>query len=216
MPWIHVDDVVGIYLTALDDADWSGPVNATAPEPVTNHEFSKALGQALHRPAVAPIPGFAIKLLYGDMAQIVTDGQRAVPRRTLALGYSYKHQDLDAGPQERDIVERRRGMIEVDGSSARTRPPGQRAHARDRARRGASAHAPDRRRRIVGGLVAGLLVFAAMTPAQLQRADQPDFLQLATSQRAEAAVVCDRPRGPRFAASRRPATCGIPQPQAAR
>jgi uncharacterized protein (TIGR01777 family) len=94
MPWIHVDDVVGIYLKALDDASWEGPVNATAPEPVTNLEFSKALGHALHRPAVAPIPGFAIKLLYGEMAQIVTTGQRAIPRRTLALGYSYKHQNL--------------------------------------------------------------------------------------------------------------------------
>lgn len=96
IPWIHVDDVVGIYLAALDDPNWSGPVNATAPEPVTNQTFSKALGKALHRPAVAPIPGFAIKLLYGEMAQIVTTGQRAVPRRTLELGYSYKHQNLDS------------------------------------------------------------------------------------------------------------------------
>ncbi len=80
MPWIHVDDVVGIYLAAIDDARWTGPVNATAPEPVTNKEFSRALGRALHRPAVAPIPGFAIRALYGDMAEIVTEGQRAVPR----------------------------------------------------------------------------------------------------------------------------------------
>jgi uncharacterized protein (TIGR01777 family) len=95
MPWIHVDDVVGIYLAALDDDGWSGPVNATAPEPVTNAEFGKALGRALHRPALAPIPGVAIRLLYGEMAQIVTQGQRAVPRRTLELGYAYRHPDLD-------------------------------------------------------------------------------------------------------------------------
>jgi uncharacterized protein (TIGR01777 family) len=95
MPWIHVDDVVGIYLQALDDPDARGPFNATAPVPVTNREFSKALGRALRRPAIAPIPAFAIRLLYGDMAQIVTTGQRAIPRRTLALGYSYKHQNLD-------------------------------------------------------------------------------------------------------------------------
>jgi uncharacterized protein (TIGR01777 family) len=93
-PWIHIDDVVGIYLNALDDPTWEGPVNATAPEPVTNLEFSKALGKALHRPAFAPIPGFAIKALYGDMAAIVTEGQRVVPRRTLDLGYSYKHPNL--------------------------------------------------------------------------------------------------------------------------
>ncbi|MDA0181735.1 TIGR01777 family oxidoreductase [Solirubrobacter phytolaccae] len=95
MPWIHVDDVVGIYLNAIDDPTWEGPVNATAPEPVTNKEFSRALGRALHRPAVAPIPGFAIQALYGDMAEIVTEGQRAIPRRTLELGYTYRYTDLD-------------------------------------------------------------------------------------------------------------------------
>jgi uncharacterized protein (TIGR01777 family) len=95
MPWIHIDDVIGIYLNALDDPTWSGAVNATAPEPVTNKEFSRALGRALHRPAFAPIPGFAIKALYGDMAAIVTEGQRAVPRKTLEQGYTYKHPDLE-------------------------------------------------------------------------------------------------------------------------
>ena len=95
MPWIHVDDVVGIYLRALDDESWTGPVNATAPEPVTNEEFSKALGRALHRPAIAPVPAFAIKALYGGMAKLVIEGQRALPRRTLELGYAFKHPDLD-------------------------------------------------------------------------------------------------------------------------
>ena len=94
MPWIHVEDVVGIYLAALD-GDWEGPVNATAPEPVTNKAFSRALGRALHRPAIAPIPGFAIGLLYGEMAQIVTQGQRAIPRRTVQLGFEYRHPGLD-------------------------------------------------------------------------------------------------------------------------
>jgi uncharacterized protein (TIGR01777 family) len=95
MPWIHVDDLVGIYIAAIDGAHWSGPVNATAPEPVTNRDFSRALGRALHRPAVLPIPGAALRLLYGDMAEIVTEGQRAVPRRTLELGYAFRHADLD-------------------------------------------------------------------------------------------------------------------------
>jgi uncharacterized protein (TIGR01777 family) len=95
MPWIHVDDLVGIYLAALDDASWSGPVNATAPAPATNAEFSKALGAALHRPAVAPVPRLAMKLLYGDMEQIVTTGQRAIPARPLALGYRFEHPRLD-------------------------------------------------------------------------------------------------------------------------
>ena len=95
MPWIHVDDVAGMYVAALDDAAWSGPVNASAPEPVTNREFSKALGRALHRPAVLPVPGLALKALYGEMAEIVTEGQRAVPRSALELGYEFEHPDLD-------------------------------------------------------------------------------------------------------------------------
>jgi uncharacterized protein (TIGR01777 family) len=94
MPWIHIDDVVGLYLAAIDN-DWNGPINATAPEPVTNKTFSKALGKALHRPAIAPIPGAAIRLLYGDMAEIVTTGQRVIPKRALEYGYAFQHPDLD-------------------------------------------------------------------------------------------------------------------------
>lgn len=95
MPWIHRDDLVALYLAALDGADWSGPFNASAPRPATNGEFSKALGRALHRPAVAPVPRLALKLLYGDMEQIVTTGQRAVPRRALAVGHAFGHPELD-------------------------------------------------------------------------------------------------------------------------
>jgi len=93
-PWIHVDDVVGIYLRAIDDADWTGAVNATAPTPVTNKAFSKALGKVLGRPAFAPVPALAIQALYGEMAEIVTKGQRVIPRRTQALGYSFRHPEL--------------------------------------------------------------------------------------------------------------------------
>ncbi len=95
MPWIHVDDVVGIYLAALDGDAWEGPVNASAPEPVTNKTFSKALGRALHRPAVAPVPALAVRILYGEMAEIVTKGQRVIPRRAQELGYRFEHPDLD-------------------------------------------------------------------------------------------------------------------------
>jgi uncharacterized protein (TIGR01777 family) len=96
MPWIHLDDLVGIYLRALDDASWSGPVNGSAPEPVTNKDFSRELGRALHRPAFAPVPGFAVRVLYGEMADIVVHGQRAVPARTQALGYRFRHPELGA------------------------------------------------------------------------------------------------------------------------
>ena len=95
MPWIHADDLVAMYVAALDDAAWTGPVNAVAPDPPTNREFSRALGRALHRPAFAPVPAFAIRLLYGQMADIVVHGRRAVPDRARMLGFTYAHPDLD-------------------------------------------------------------------------------------------------------------------------
>ena len=93
--WIHVDDLVGLMLAALDGEEWRGPVNATAPQPVTNAEFSRALGRALGRPALLPVPGLALRLLYGEMAQIVTTGARVVPAKPLVLGYEFAHPDLD-------------------------------------------------------------------------------------------------------------------------
>ncbi len=95
MPWIAADDVAGMYLAALDGVQWSGPFNVTAPEPATNRDFSKALGRALHRPAIAPVPALALKLLYGDMAQIVVTGVRAEPARAQELGYAFRHPYLD-------------------------------------------------------------------------------------------------------------------------
>jgi uncharacterized protein len=95
MPWIHVDDVVGIYLAALEGERWAGPVNATAPAPVTNKEFTRALGRALHRPAFLPVPGLPLRLVMGEMGEVVTTGQRAVPRRPQELGYAFAHPELD-------------------------------------------------------------------------------------------------------------------------
>jgi uncharacterized protein (TIGR01777 family) len=95
LPWVHIDDVVGLYVAALDREAWSGPVNGSAPEPMTNREFARRLGRALRRPAFAPVPGLAVRLLYGDMAAIVTEGQRAVPKRPLELDYAFRHADLD-------------------------------------------------------------------------------------------------------------------------
>jgi len=95
VPWIHTDDVVGALVFALDTDAASGPLNLTAPEPVTNKELSKALGRVLKRPAVAPVPALAIKALYGEMAIIVTTGVRAVPKRLQELGYSFRQPDLE-------------------------------------------------------------------------------------------------------------------------
>jgi NAD dependent epimerase/dehydratase family enzyme len=94
--WIHVEDVVGIVLAAIDDEHWHGPINATAPEPQRNRDFSKALGRALHRPSLLPVPGAALRLLYGEMAEIVTSGARVLPAKALVLGYRFRHPQLDA------------------------------------------------------------------------------------------------------------------------
>jgi uncharacterized protein len=92
--WIHARDVVGMLLTAVEDARWSGPVNATAPEPVPNRVFSKALGKALGRPSLLPVPGLALRALYGEMAEIVTTGARVLPAKPLVLGYEFAHPQL--------------------------------------------------------------------------------------------------------------------------
>jgi hypothetical protein len=95
MSWIHRDDVIGMMLAALGDERWSGPVNATAPEPLSNREFSAALGRVLKRPALLPVPGLALQLLYGEMAEIVTQGARVVPAKPLVLGYDFQHPQLE-------------------------------------------------------------------------------------------------------------------------
>jgi uncharacterized protein len=102
VPWIHLSDVVGGLLHCLDHEAASGPVNLTAPHPVTNSELSQALGRALSRPAVLPVPGAALTLLYGEMAEMVTTGQRAVPARLEQIGFSFRHPDLE--PALRDVL----------------------------------------------------------------------------------------------------------------
>jgi uncharacterized protein (TIGR01777 family) len=95
VPWVHLDDVVGALLRCIDDETVNGPVNVTAPNPVTNAELSHALGRALSRPAVLPVPGFAVRLLYGEMAATVTTGQRAIPARLQELGYGFHHPEVE-------------------------------------------------------------------------------------------------------------------------
>ena len=96
VPWIHLDDVVGALLHCVDDERAQGPVNLSAPNPVTNTELSHALGHALGRPAVLPVPGLAVKALYGEMAEIVITGQRAIPARLQELGYEFRLPEVRA------------------------------------------------------------------------------------------------------------------------
>jgi uncharacterized protein (TIGR01777 family) len=92
--WIALEDLIGIYAHALDGT--AGVLNATAPDPVTNREFTRALGGALHRPTPFPVPAFAVAALLGAGASIVTEGQRVLPARTLATGYVFRHPQLGA------------------------------------------------------------------------------------------------------------------------
>jgi len=98
--WVHLDDVVGALLFCLDHDDARGPVNLTAPVPVTNAELSRALGHALGRPAILPVPALALRLLYGEMAQMVTTGQRVIPERLRELGYRFRHPEITEALQD--------------------------------------------------------------------------------------------------------------------
>ncbi len=103
VPWIHLSDEVGILAWALDTESVSGVVNGSAPNPVTNKEWSKALGRALGRPAVLPIPGFAVEVKFGkEFGKIAQGGQKVLPRRTEELGYAFKWPEIDAAL--RDLV----------------------------------------------------------------------------------------------------------------
>jgi uncharacterized protein (TIGR01777 family) len=96
LSWIHVDDEVGLILWALDGEGVEGVINATAPNPVTNKEFSKALGRALGRPAVVPVPGFVLDLKFGgEFGKVLKGGQRVLPKRALQLGYEFEYPELD-------------------------------------------------------------------------------------------------------------------------
>jgi uncharacterized protein (TIGR01777 family) len=94
--WIHIDDEISLILWALDDERVSGVLNAATPNPVTNGGLAKALGRALNRPAVLPVPGFALDLLFGsEFGTVLRGGQRATPRRALELGYEFRHPHID-------------------------------------------------------------------------------------------------------------------------
>jgi uncharacterized protein (TIGR01777 family) len=105
MPWIHRDDEIGILLFALDNQNVSGTINATAPNPVTNRVFSKALGKALHRPSFFPAPRLAIAALRGgELTEQIVGSYRVIPRRILDLGYSFRFTEIE--PALRDLFEK--------------------------------------------------------------------------------------------------------------
>jgi len=105
VPWIHRDDEVAIMLWALDNEAAAGVYNAVAPHPVTNRALSKALGTVLRRPAVVPVPKFAVRALRGpDVAALATGSQRVVPRRLVDAGFSFRFPEIE--PALRDLLRR--------------------------------------------------------------------------------------------------------------
>ncbi|HEY6779894.1 MAG TPA: TIGR01777 family oxidoreductase [Thermoleophilaceae bacterium] len=99
VPWVHLDDVVGALVFCLDNEAATGAINVTAPTPTTNAELSKALGRVLKRPAFLPVPGLAVKTLYGEMASIVTNGANVQPKRLEELGYEFRQPALEPALQ---------------------------------------------------------------------------------------------------------------------
>jgi uncharacterized protein (TIGR01777 family) len=100
MPWIHRDDIIGLIQFVLAHEEVSGAVNATAPHPVTMKEFCQKLGAALHRPCWAPVPAVALKILLGEMAEMLLGGQKAVPKKLLQAGYAFKYPHLEDALRE--------------------------------------------------------------------------------------------------------------------
>lgn len=94
MSWIHADDLADLFVFALEETNLEGAFNGTAPNPVTNAEFTRELAAVLHRPAVLPVPLIALRLLYGDMAEVVASSQRVLPRATEASGFQFQYPEL--------------------------------------------------------------------------------------------------------------------------
>ena len=94
--WIHLDDIVSLIEFAIANPTLRGPLNATAPNPVTNVEFTRALGHVLHRPAILPVPAAALKLLFGEMSQVLLASQRAIPETAVNAGFSFRYSDVDS------------------------------------------------------------------------------------------------------------------------
>jgi uncharacterized protein (TIGR01777 family) len=96
LSWIHMDDMVGLILFCLDNRGIRGPVNGSAPEPVNNDTFGRAVGRAFGRPHWLPVPAALMRLLFGEMSALLLNGQQAVPKRALEHGYKFRYPTLDS------------------------------------------------------------------------------------------------------------------------
>jgi uncharacterized protein len=95
VPWIHVDDLVRLFVYSAENSNVSGPLNGTGPQPVRNSEFVQALGRALHRPAILPVPNFVLKLILGEVADSVVNSLRVIPQATERAGFQFTYPELE-------------------------------------------------------------------------------------------------------------------------
>src|SRR4029079_15907413 len=94
MSWIHLDDLIALIEFAIATPTLRGPVNAVAPHPVTNAQFTRQLARALRRPAIFPVPALALKLLFGEMSQVLLGSQRVIPEAALSAGFRFRYSDV--------------------------------------------------------------------------------------------------------------------------
>ena len=100
MSWIHLRDLVNLYVFALENESVTGPMNATAPAPVTNEDFTKMLGKSLNRPVIFPVPATALKLLFGEMSSVLLDSQWVSPKKAQELGFHFTYPHLTPALEE--------------------------------------------------------------------------------------------------------------------
>lgn len=100
LSWIHIEDMVGLIIHCLDHDEIHGPVNASAPEPVSNHVFGQAVGRAFGRPHWFPVPAPMMRLLFGEMSTLLLDGQLAKPKRALDTGYTFRYPTVDSAMRQ--------------------------------------------------------------------------------------------------------------------
>lgn len=100
MSWIHVDDIASMYVFALLQNDIEGIYNGTSPNPVTSKDFAKTLGRVVHRPAFAPAPAFVLKVVFGEMSQVLLDGQKVMPEKFKQKNFEFKYLDLESALKE--------------------------------------------------------------------------------------------------------------------
>jgi uncharacterized protein (TIGR01777 family) len=96
MSWIHISDLIALIVFLMNESTVRGVFNATSPFPVTNREFTQALAEAVHRPAILPVPAFALRLMFGEMASVLLASQRAVPDAAQRAGFVFEHPDVFA------------------------------------------------------------------------------------------------------------------------